>query len=229
MWMRLSGSFDFQCELGNSPANQWIPRDELNQWWIKHFKINEIGCINRVKDYFLGMNSFLLFNCSEAGDECKLFGADNRELLEDISCVRGVTQVSISAKHVSVLEARLYCQDPWHFGMDPEPRIRTSGQRIRVWLFSSVLSRCQKNYFFCLLIFFEGTFTSLFTVKSLKEVPNSRNQGFSNYFCLMMGGSGSVPLTNGSGSGSTGDPKTYESYGSVPGSGTLVLSVAYVP
>ncbi len=29
---------------------------------------------------------------------------------------------------------------------------------------------------------------------------NSRNQGFSYYFCLIIEGSGSVPLTNGSGS-----------------------------
>jgi hypothetical protein len=29
---------------------------------------------------------------------------------------------------------------------------------------------------------------------------NSRNQGFSYYFCLMIEGSGSIPLTNGSGS-----------------------------
>jgi hypothetical protein len=39
-------------------------------------------------------------------------------------------------------------------------------------------------------------------IKCHKEVTNSRNQGFSYYFCLMIegSGSGSVPLTNGSGS-----------------------------
>jgi hypothetical protein len=39
-------------------------------------------------------------------------------------------------------------------------------------------------------------------IKSHKEVKNSRNQGFSSYFCLMIegSGSGSVPLINGSGS-----------------------------
>ncbi len=38
-------------------------------------------------------------------------------------------------------------------------------------------------------------------IKSHKEVTNSRNQGFSYYFCLMMEGSGagSVLVTNGSG------------------------------
>jgi hypothetical protein len=41
-------------------------------------------------------------------------------------------------------------------------------------------------------------------IKSQKEPPNSRNQGFSYYFCMMIegSGSGSIPLTNGSGSGS---------------------------
>jgi hypothetical protein len=41
-------------------------------------------------------------------------------------------------------------------------------------------------------------------IESPKEVKNSRNQGFSYYFCLMIegsgAGSGSIPLTNGSGS-----------------------------
>ncbi len=39
-------------------------------------------------------------------------------------------------------------------------------------------------------------------IKSPKEVKkNSRNQGFSYYFCLMIEGPGSIPPTNGSGSG----------------------------
>jgi hypothetical protein len=37
-------------------------------------------------------------------------------------------------------------------------------------------------------------------IKSQKEVRNSKNQGFSYYFRLMIEGSGSIPLTNGSGS-----------------------------
>ena len=52
--------------------------------------------------------------------------------------------------------------------------------------------------FFCLLLsFFKDK-------KSKKELQNSRNQGLSYYFCLMIvgSGSGSIPLTNGSGSGS---------------------------
>jgi hypothetical protein len=38
--------------------------------------------------------------------------------------------------------------------------------------------------------------------KSQKESQNSRNQGFLYYFCMMIERSGSIPLTNGSGSGS---------------------------
>jgi hypothetical protein len=35
-----------------------------------------------------------------------------------------------------------------------------------------------------------------------KKSQSSRNQGFSYYFCLVLEGSGSIPLTDGSGSGS---------------------------
>ncbi len=62
--------------------------------------------------------------------------------------------------------------------------------------------RCQLKtyYFFCLLLF-EGTFKTFFKDKNQKESQNSTNQGFSYYFCKMIEGSGSIPLTNGSGSG----------------------------
>ncbi len=54
--------------------------------------------------------------------------------------------------------------------------------------------------FFCLFLF-EGTFISFFKDKNYKR---SRNQGFAYHFCLIVmiegSGSGSVPLTNGSGS-----------------------------
>jgi hypothetical protein len=42
---------------------------------------------------------------------------------------------------------------------------------------------------------FEGTFTSFFKDKKSK---NNGNQGFSHYFCLMVEGPGSGPLTSGS-------------------------------
>jgi hypothetical protein len=63
-----------------------------------------------------------------------------------------------------------------------------------------------EHIFFCLLLF-EGTFTLFFKDKSQKESQNSRIQGFSYYFCMMIegsgsrAGSGSIPQTSGSGSG----------------------------
>jgi hypothetical protein len=38
-------------------------------------------------------------------------------------------------------------------------------------------------------------------IKSQKESQNIRNQGVSYYFCMVIEGSGSIPLTSGSGSG----------------------------
>ncbi len=58
------------------------------------------------------------------------------------------------------------------------------------------------------LIFYNFFFTAYFFMKvhfwryTSGFLQNSRNQGFAYYFCLMIEGSGSVPLTNGSGSGS---------------------------
>ncbi len=64
-----------------------------------------------------------------------------------------------------------------------------------------------KNYF-CLNIFsayycLKVHLHNLPKIKSQKESQNSRNQGFSYYFCMMTegSGSGSIPLTNSSGSG----------------------------
>jgi hypothetical protein len=67
---------------------------------------------------------------------------------------------------------------------------------------------------FCLLLF-EGAFTSFF--KDKKSYGGRKTVGIK--FCLMIEGSRSVPLTNGSGSGR---PKnTYRSYGSGFGAATL--------
>jgi hypothetical protein len=46
------------------------------------------------------------------------------------------------------------------------------------------------------LLLFEGTFTSVF--KEKKSSQSSRNQGYSYFFCLIMEGSGSVQLNDGS-------------------------------
>jgi hypothetical protein len=62
-------------------------------------------------------------------------------------------------------------------------------------------------------------------IKSQKESQNSRNQGFSYYFCMMIegsgsrAGSGSIPLTSGSGSGSGRLKNMWIRFGS--GSATL--------
>jgi hypothetical protein len=62
------------------------------------------------------------------------------------------------------------------------------GIRIRILLISSLTFKTpNKNLIlrklFCLLLF-EGTFTSFFKDKIQKKSENSRNQGFSYYFCL---------------------------------------------
>ncbi len=88
-------------------------------------------------------------------------------------------------------------------GMAPDPRIHTSDSlvrfrirmRIRILLFSSGTFKTPTKYqfkkSFSAWYFFEGTFTSFFKDKNQKESQNSRNQGFSYYFCLMIVGSGS--------------------------------------
>jgi hypothetical protein len=48
---------------------------------------------------------------------------------------------------------------------------------------------------------FEGAFTLFFKDKMSKKSQNNRIQGFSYYFCMMMEGSGSIPVTSGYGSG----------------------------
>ncbi len=68
-------------------------------------------------------------------------------------------------------------------------------------------SRCQHKNKFKNKVFLHITFWRYFYIifqrsKDFKKSQNSRNQGFSYYFCLMIEGSGSesgsVPLTNGS-------------------------------
>jgi hypothetical protein len=97
--------------------------------------------------------------------------------------------------------------DPCLWLVDPDPDPGSGSCYFSHWP-----SRCQQktnfwHNFFCLLLF-EGTFTSFFKDKKSKRATNSRNQGFSYYFCMMIEGSGSktgsgsIPLTSGYGSGS---------------------------
>ncbi len=76
------------------------------------------------------------------------------------------------------------------------------------WYFRHWPSRCQQKthfltQFFLLITFWRYIYIIFSKIKSRKESQNSRNQGFSYYFCMMIegSGSGSIPLTNGSGSG----------------------------
>ncbi len=88
--------------------------------------------------------------------------------------------------------------DPWHFDIDPDPRIRTTDLRIRIriLLFSSVADKMpQKMYFFpkffAYYLLFKGTGVHLlrfhrYKIKNMSQ--NSIKQGFSYFFCLLMEG-----------------------------------------
>jgi hypothetical protein len=77
-----------------------------------------------------------------------------------------------------------------------------SGSWIRILLFSSLTFKMPKklifNTIFSAYYFLKLHLHNFSKLKSQKESQNSRNQGFSYYFC--MGVEGSIPLTNGSGS-----------------------------
>ncbi len=109
----------------------------------------------------------------------------------------GGTAHPSSPVHISLFKTtKSSVADPWHCGVI---RIRIRGSMplnngsgfgscyFRHWPSRRQLNNNNKK-FFCLLLF-EGTFTS----------QNRRNQGFTHYFCLMIEGSGSESLTNGSG------------------------------
>ncbi len=82
--------------------------------------------------------------------------------------------------------------DPWNFGTDPDPAILVLDlQDANKKLFFSK--------FFCLLLFLKVNLHHFSKIKTIKESQNSGYQGFSYYFCLMIKGSGSGPLTNGVG------------------------------
>ncbi len=55
--------------------------------------------------------------------------------------------------------------------------------------------------FFLLISFWRYNLHHFSKIRRQKESQNSKNQGFSYYFCMMIEGSGSIPLTSGSGSG----------------------------
>ncbi len=90
----------------------------------------------------------------------------------------------------------------------------TNGSGSGFFYFRHWPSRCQQktNFFntiFSAYYFLKVHLHHISKIKSQKESQNSRNQGFSYYFCMMIegsgsrsrAGSGSIPLTSGSGSG----------------------------
>ncbi len=87
--------------------------------------------------------------------------------------------------------------DPCHFGMDPDPRIHASDKWIRILLFSSLTFKMTTTAFYFLKVNLHH-FSKRKNNK--KESQNSRNQGSSFFFCIMIKESGSIPLNNGSGS-----------------------------
>ncbi len=77
--------------------------------------------------------------------------------------------------------------------------------RLRILLFSSVTFKTpRKNNFFSFFCLFLWRYIYIILQRKnvTKKSQNSRNIGFSYYFWFMMEGSGSVPPTNGSSSGS---------------------------
>jgi hypothetical protein len=112
--------------------------------------------------------------------------------------------LGMSSSHYSVA-------DPCYFGTDLDPclwlMVPGPDSDPDPAIFVTDLQDANKklnflNQFFCLLLF-EGTFTSF--SKDKKSNRSHKTVGIKiflmYYFCLMIG-SGSVPLTNGSGSGS---------------------------
>jgi hypothetical protein len=86
------------------------------------------------------------------------------------------------------------------------PLTNGSGSWIRILLFSSLTFDASKklifNTIFSAYYFLKVHLHHFSKIKSQKESQNTRNQGFSYYFCMIKGsGSGSIPLTSESGSG----------------------------
>ncbi len=105
--------------------------------------------------------------------------------------------------------------DPWHFGVDPDPRIYASDWWIRIRIrildpdpagFVIDLQGANKKlsfYFIFSAYYFLKIHLHLFSkIKSQKKSQNSRNQGFSYYFCMMIEESRRPCGSGGSGLGS---------------------------
>jgi hypothetical protein len=89
--------------------------------------------------------------------------------------------------------------DPCLWLMDPDPDHGSGSCNFCHWPWQQKIF-----YTICFACYFLKVHLHYFSkTKSQKESQNSRIQGFSYYFCMMIegSGSGSIPLTSGSGSG----------------------------
>jgi hypothetical protein len=87
--------------------------------------------------------------------------------------------------------------------MDPEPDLDSDpGPAIFVIDIQHASKKLIFNTIFSAYYFLKVHLHHFSKIKCQKESPNIRNQGFSYYFCMMIegSGSGSIPLTSGSGS-----------------------------
>ncbi len=114
--------------------------------------------------------------------------------------------------------------DPCLWLMDPDPE-SDPDPAIFVIDLQDASKKLNFNTIFSAYYFLKVHLHHFSKIKSQKESQNSRNQGFSYNFCIMIEGSGSIPLTSGSGSGR---PKNMWIRIRV-GSGTLVSSEENLP
>jgi hypothetical protein len=114
-----------------------------------------------------------------------------KELICYILCVRKFDFMELKSFVMYLSNSHVHFKQHYcHFSGVPDPWYLV---RIRLRLFSSVTFKTVTKFFskfFCILLF-EGTLHHSPKIKSIKKSQNSRYQGFSYYFCLVMEGSGS--------------------------------------
>jgi hypothetical protein len=107
-------------------------------------------------------------------------------------------------QHTVAFEPVLRSMKFWYGSGSADPHLTYGSGSWRVPDFAIFVSDLQdvNKVFLLIILLFEGTFTSFFEDK---KSQNNRNHCFSDYFCVMIEGSGSRAasgsLTNGSGSG----------------------------
>jgi hypothetical protein len=138
---------------------------------------------------------------------------------------------SLSKRVLGVLSSSFV--DPWHFGTDSDPRIRTTGLRIliRILLFSSVAFKISTKISFLLFTFWRYLYNvHLHKSSKIKRHKEVAKQLKSRFFLLFVVDGrririGSVPLTDLD--PNFGGPKHYgaSGFGSGSGSGSTTLLV----